>query len=95
VTEELAAAEERLLELLGEAKQLAREYYELTAKPLGITGEVAEYEAARLLGVELAPARTAGYDAVRKTRNASSASRSRAAASCRAPSRGSAWVGST
>lgn len=68
MTEELPASEERLFELLGEAKQLAREYYELTGKPLGITGEVAEYEAARLLGVELAPARTAGYDAVRKTR---------------------------
>lgn len=56
----------RILELLGEAKKLAREYYSLTSKPLGITGEVAEYEAARILGVELTPARQAGYDAVER-----------------------------
>ena len=36
----------------------------LTGKPLGITGEVAEDQAARILGVELTPARQAGYDAV-------------------------------
>jgi hypothetical protein len=36
----------------------------LTGKPLGITGEVAEYEAARILGVVLTPARQAGYDAI-------------------------------
>jgi hypothetical protein len=36
----------------------------LTGKPLGVTGEVAEYEAARILGLELTPARQAGYDAV-------------------------------
>jgi uncharacterized protein DUF6998 len=53
--------------LLGEAKQLAMEYRELTGRPLGITGEVAEYEAARLLGIELSAARQSGYDAVRKT----------------------------
>lgn len=52
-----------LLEILAEAKKLARRYRLLTGKPLGITGEVAEYEAARILGVELAPARQAGYDA--------------------------------
>jgi hypothetical protein len=56
----------RVVELLGEVKRLAREYYELTGKPLGITGEIAEYEAERRLGVELAPARQAGYDAIRK-----------------------------
>ena len=54
----------RVMEILGEAKLLAREYYALTGKPLGITGEVAEYEAARLLGIELTPARQAGYDAI-------------------------------
>jgi len=54
----------RVLELLAEAKGLAREYRELTGKPLGITGEVAEYETARLLGVTLTAARQAGYDAV-------------------------------
>jgi hypothetical protein len=49
--------------VLKEAKELAQRYRKLTGKPLGITGEVGEYEAARLLGVELAPARQAGYDA--------------------------------
>jgi hypothetical protein len=48
-------------------KVLAAEYYRLTGKPLGVTGEVAEYVAAELLGLELAPARTKGYDAIRHT----------------------------
>lgn len=52
-----------VLSLLSEAKGLAQRYRALTGKPLGVTGEVAEYEAARILGLELAPARTAGYDA--------------------------------
>lgn len=52
------------LEILAEAKKLAQRYRSLTGKPLGITGEVAEYEAARILGVELTPARQAGYDAI-------------------------------
>jgi hypothetical protein len=34
---------------------------------LGITGEVAEYEASRLLGIKLTPARQAGYDATETT----------------------------
>ena len=55
------------MEILAEAKQLAQEYYLLTAKPLGITGEVAEYDAARILGVELTPARQAGYDAIERS----------------------------
>jgi hypothetical protein len=54
-----------VMHILGEAKTLAQKYRALTGKPLGITGEVAEYEAARLLGVQLTPARQAGYDAVR------------------------------
>jgi hypothetical protein len=49
--------------ILAQAKKLAQEYRVVTGKPLGITGEVAEYEAARLLGVQLTPARHAGYDA--------------------------------
>jgi hypothetical protein len=56
--------QDRIMEILREAKKLAQEYRTLTGKPLGITGEVAEYEAARLLGVELTPARQAGYDAI-------------------------------
>jgi len=55
---------DRILEILGNAKKLAQEYRRLTGKPLGITGEVAEYEAARLLGVTLTAARQSGYDAV-------------------------------
>lgn len=55
----------RLFRLLRAIKRLARMYRELTGKPLGVVGEIAEYEAARLLGLELMPARNAGYDAIR------------------------------
>jgi hypothetical protein len=55
-----------VLEILAEAKKLAQKYHALTGKPLGITGEVAEYEAARILGVELTTVRQAGYDATEK-----------------------------
>lgn len=55
--------EERILDILRKAKRLAQEYRDLTGKPLGITGEVAEYEAAQHLRVKLTPARHAGYDA--------------------------------
>ena len=61
---------ERVLAILHDAKALAREYYQLTGKPLGVAGEVAEYEATRLLGVELGPARQAGYDAVEQRNGA-------------------------
>lgn len=53
-----------ILEILAEARKLARRYRALTGKPLGIPGEVAEYEAARILGLTLTPARQAGYDAI-------------------------------
>ncbi len=46
------------------AKAAARRYRELTGKPLGITVELGEELAARLLGLELADVRQAGYDAV-------------------------------
>ncbi|HHS7810300.1 hypothetical protein [Pseudomonas putida] len=52
-----------VLDILHEAKNLARRFYRLTGKPLGITGEVAEYEAATKLGLNLHCARQAGYDA--------------------------------
>ena len=55
-----------IMKILKDAKQLARRYRGLTGKPLGITGEVAEYEAARILYVQLTPARNAGYDAIEK-----------------------------
>jgi len=58
----------RVKEILAKVKPLAAEYYKLTGKPLGVTGEVAEYVAAETLGLELAPPRTLGYDALRRTR---------------------------
>lgn len=54
----------RLLnEIIQEVKRLAKAYYALTGRPLGVTGEIAEYEAARLLGLRLSEVRQAGYDA--------------------------------
>ena len=50
-------------EVLARAKQAAVDYYRLTGKPLGVTGEVGEYEAARLLGLSLVAARVPGHDA--------------------------------
>jgi hypothetical protein len=55
---------QRVLHALSSAKAAAKEYRALTGRPLGITGEIAEYEAARLLALTLAPAREAGYDAI-------------------------------
>lgn len=49
--------------LLEQAKALARDYKLATGRPLGITGEVAEYEAVRLLGLDICDVRQAGYDA--------------------------------
>ncbi len=42
---------------------LACEYYTLTGKPLGATGEIGEHVAAETLGLALTPARTQGHDA--------------------------------
>jgi hypothetical protein len=53
----------QLMHLLGEAKRLAVAYYHLTGRPLGVTGEIGEYEATRLLNLTLAEARQSGYDA--------------------------------
>src|SRR3989442_3114256 len=52
--------------ILRSAKRLARRYYALTGRPLGITGEVAEYEAVRLLNLERSPVRQPGYDGIRR-----------------------------
>jgi hypothetical protein len=57
---------ETVLESLREAKKLAQRYRAATGKPLDITGEVAEYEAPRILDIELTPARQAGYDAIER-----------------------------
>jgi hypothetical protein len=56
-------ATDEVFQILRDAKVLARRYYHLTGKPLGVTGEIAEFEAARILDLELELARQAGYDA--------------------------------
>ncbi|MBV8594158.1 MAG: hypothetical protein JOZ27_07660, partial [Caulobacteraceae bacterium] len=57
--------EAEVVALLAQAKVLAVRYYELTGKPLGVAGEVAEFEAARLLGIRLSAARTPLLDGER------------------------------
>jgi hypothetical protein len=52
-----------LQEILAAAKDVAIRFKKLTGKPLGITGEIAEFTAAKLLDLKLAGARQAGYDA--------------------------------
>jgi hypothetical protein len=49
-------------QILSEAKILAKKYKSLTGKPLGITGEIAEFSAAHALGLELSEARQPGYE---------------------------------
>lgn len=71
MAETTESSSHRVFELLRQAKALAKEYYRITGKPLGITGEVAEFEAARLLGVELSIVRQTGYDAIRRTSHGS------------------------
>jgi hypothetical protein len=56
--------EQEIEALLQEAKRIACKYYRLTKKPLGVTGEVAEYEAAKHLKLKLAVARTPFFDAI-------------------------------
>ncbi len=53
---------ERLIE---ETRRLAREYRRTTGKPLpGVTGEIANFDATRLLGLDPVTDTTGGYDAV-------------------------------
>jgi hypothetical protein len=49
-------------DLFHDVRSLAVRYRRSTGKPLGVTGELAELACADVLGVELAPARTAGFD---------------------------------
>lgn len=71
---EQARLDKRLQTVLGRAKAVAREYYELTGRPLGVTAEIAEYEACRLLDLKLAPVRQpatrTGEDMYETTREA-------------------------
>lgn len=50
--------------LITEARRLAAEYRKATGKPLGISSEIAEFDAARLLDLELSDKSEGGYDAV-------------------------------
>lgn len=59
-----------VMDVLRKAKGLAQRYRKLTGKPLGITGEVAEFEAARILRVKLTPARNTGFDATERKNGA-------------------------
>jgi hypothetical protein len=63
----MTTPEERneLREVVRLAKELASKYYRLTGKPLGATGEIGEVEVVEKLGLEIAPVRTTGYDALR------------------------------
>ena len=54
----------RVGEILERARQAAIDYYTLTGKPLGITGEYGEYLTAKLLDLELVDARSPGFDAI-------------------------------
>lgn len=65
--DEVALNAERVREILAQVRPLAAEYYRLTGKPLGVTGEIAEFVAAEMLKLTLVSARTAGYDALRGT----------------------------
>ncbi|MDE1151048.1 MAG: hypothetical protein PW788_00805 [Micavibrio sp.] len=55
---------QKLNAILEQAQKVAVEYYNLTGKPLGITGEIGECLVAKYLNVELAPPRAPGYDAI-------------------------------
>jgi hypothetical protein len=56
----------RSTDLIDEIRSLAVRYRALTGRPLGVVGELAELEAARLLDLELANVRQPGFDAVRR-----------------------------
>lgn len=53
-----------LRSVIFEARKIARQYREITGKPLGITGEIGEFIAADLLGLKLTEARQPGFDAI-------------------------------
>ncbi len=50
--------------LVTEARRLAAEYRKATGKPLGISGEIAEFDAAEALNLELCKNAVGGYDAI-------------------------------
>jgi hypothetical protein len=50
--------------LMAETRRLAAEYRKTTGQALGVSGEIAEYDAARLLGLELCNDPAVGCDAI-------------------------------
>lgn len=52
--------------LVTEARRLAAEYKKATGKALGISGEIAEFDAASKLNLDLCDDRSKGYDAIGK-----------------------------
>ena len=52
--------------LVSEARRLAAEYKKATGKALGISGEIAEFDAASILNLELCDDRSKGFDAIGK-----------------------------
>ncbi len=52
--------------LISEARRLAAQYRKTTGKPLGISSEIAEFDAADKLNLELCHDRPSGYDAIGK-----------------------------
>lgn len=55
--------ERELSAVLEDVRRLAIEYYRVTGRPLGCTGELAEYAAAKALNLKLSAVRSAGFDA--------------------------------
>jgi hypothetical protein len=47
-----------------ETRRIAAEYRKATGQTLGVSGEIAEYDAARLLGLEICRDPNVGYDAI-------------------------------
>ena len=57
--------------LISEARRIAADYRRATGKTLGgVTGEIAENDAARLLDLELAADKNSGYDAIGRGKRA-------------------------
>lgn len=51
--------------LIAEARRLSAEYRKATGRPLGgVSGEIAEYDAARLMDLEICEPKPGGYDAI-------------------------------
>lgn len=63
----ICESNERVREILALVRPLAADFYRLTGKPLGVTGEIAEFVASEILGLTLVAARTIGFDALRGT----------------------------